>query len=66
VVSFQGRDMPTLDVDTLVETLRLEPHPEGGWYREVHRAPQTREQTRGPRAACTAIHNVLPGDSISA
>lgn len=58
--------MPSLNVDTLVEALRLEPHPEGGWYREVHRAAKTLELPRGPRAACTAVHYVLPGDSFSA
>lgn len=35
----------------LIETLRLVPHPEGGWYRETWRAPAA----EGERAAATAI-----------
>lgn len=39
----------------LIETLGLEPHPEGGWYRETWRGPP------GPdgRAVATAIHFLL-------
>lgn len=36
----------------LVERLRLAPHPEGGWYRELWRAPAA----AGERAAATSIH----------
>ena len=39
------------DAQRLIETLRLEPHPEGGWYRETWRAPAL----RGERASATAI-----------
>jgi predicted cupin superfamily sugar epimerase len=35
----------------LIETLALQPHPEGGWYRETWRA----EAAQGQRAAATAI-----------
>lgn len=35
----------------LIEALRLEPHPEGGWYRETWRA----EAPAGDRASATAI-----------
>jgi len=35
--------------------LGLEPHPEGGWYRETYRADWAVETARGTRAACTAI-----------
>ncbi len=38
-------------VKALIETLRLVPHPEGGWYRETWRAPAE----TGERAAATAI-----------
>jgi predicted cupin superfamily sugar epimerase len=38
-------------VKALIETLRLVPHPEGGWYRETWRAPAE----PGTRAAATAI-----------
>jgi len=38
-------------VKALIETLRLVPHPEGGWYRETWRAPAA----PGERAAATVI-----------
>jgi predicted cupin superfamily sugar epimerase len=43
------------DADGLIETLGLQPHPEGGWYRETWRGPA------GPdgRAVATAIHFLL-------
>jgi len=50
----------------LVERLRLQPHPEGGLYREVFRSERALDLPRGARAALTAIHFVLPARSISA
>lgn len=45
----------------LIETLQLQPHPEGGWYREVFRAPASVQpgDHRGPRAALTSIYFLL-------
>lgn len=39
----------------LIDRLRLEPHPEGGWYRETWRA----DAADGERAGATAIHFLL-------
>ena len=39
------------DAQTLIQHLRLAPHPEGGWYRETWRAAST----GGTRSAGTAI-----------
>jgi len=39
----------------LVATLGLEPHPEGGFFRETYRAAVCVETSRGTRAAATAI-----------
>lgn len=39
----------------IIDRLDLEPHPEGGWFRETWRA----EATAGARAAGTAIHFLL-------
>lgn len=50
---------------TLVETLRLAPHPEGGWYREIHRSPSTVETPRGKRSAITTIYYLLEADQLS-
>jgi predicted cupin superfamily sugar epimerase len=43
----------------LIARLKLEPHPEGGWYREVHRSAELLETARGPRAALTSIYFLL-------
>lgn len=39
---------------TIIKTLDLSPHPEGGWYRETWRAAG-----EGGRSAATAIHFLL-------
>ena len=39
---------------TLIEELRLSPHPEGGWYRELWRAPEA-----GERALASTIYFLL-------
>src|SRR5262245_16348776 len=49
----------------LVSQLGLEPHPEGGWYREVHRSSRIVETARGPRAALTSIHYLLERGQLS-
>lgn len=51
-------DSPTTAAE-LVARLRLEPHPEGGWYREVHRSREILQTSRGPRAALTSIYYLL-------
>lgn len=43
----------------LIERLQLAPHPEGGWYREVHRARESLATPRGARAAVTSIYFLL-------
>lgn len=46
----------------IVELLNLQPHPEGGWYRETWRAAAL----EGTRAAGTAIYYLLERGQISA
>lgn len=43
----------------IVAQLRLAPHPEGGWYREIHRSPTRLETRRGSRAVLTSIYYLL-------
>ena len=43
------------EVKRIIETLKLSPHPEGGWYRELWRAGAA----QGERAAATSIHFLL-------
>jgi uncharacterized protein len=54
-----------------IDHLNLEPHPEGGWYRQTYRAPLTLPHSAlpgyaGDRAASTAIYFLLAGDQFSA
>lgn len=51
----------------LIERLALAPHPEGGFYREHFRAPETVDPRdgRGARAALTAIHFLLAAGQVS-
>jgi predicted cupin superfamily sugar epimerase len=51
----------------LADLLQLEPHPEGGWYRETWRSPQHLTTADGrPRAAATLIHFLIPAGDASA
>jgi predicted cupin superfamily sugar epimerase len=52
----------------LIELLDLQPHPEGGWYREIHRATATVSpaDNRPPRSALTAIYFLLERGQFSA
>src|SRR5690242_16047142 len=54
-----------------IDQLRLEPHPEGGFFRQTYRAPLVIEQSalpstfRGPRSASTAIYFLPAGVEFS-
>jgi predicted cupin superfamily sugar epimerase len=48
-----------------IERLGLQPHPEGGWYREVHRAAARVQTQRGPRSALTTIYYLLEQGQLS-
>jgi hypothetical protein len=54
-----------MDAAEIVKHLRLERHPEGGWFRETYRARETTprealpERFRGPRAHATSILYLL-------
>lgn len=55
-----------------IEHLQLQPHPEGGWYRETYRAHETLAAAHlparygGERSVCTAIYFLLAAGQISA
>lgn len=60
-------DPRPLDADAVIRRLGLQPHPEGGYYRETFRSPQLLTLPDGRRrAASTAIHFLLPAGSRSA
>ncbi len=50
-----GLDGTGLTAGDLIAQLQLQPHPEGGHYRETNRASEQVNTPRGPRAASTAI-----------
>jgi uncharacterized protein len=52
--------------DEWVQALGLQPHPEGGYYREMYRATAQVETARGPRSAGTAIYYLLPRGTFAA
>jgi uncharacterized protein len=51
----------------LIEQLQLQPHPEGGYYREIHRSANQVEPVdgRGPRSGLTVIYYLLEADQVS-
>ena len=49
----------------LVHSLALQPHPEGGWFRETWRSDVTVATARGPRAAGTSIMYLLDAGAVS-
>lgn len=50
--------MSSVSAEDVVRLLKLQPHPEGGYYRETFRDPT---QVRNGRAASTAIYFLLVG-----
>lgn len=55
--------------EEIIAAYRLERHPEGGWFREVHRSPLPPGEIPGypgERAAFTAIYFLLTRDDFSA
>ncbi len=56
----------------LIARLKLQAHPEGGWYREWYRSPISIPgaflpgEFEGERSLATAIHYLLPAGSFSA
>jgi uncharacterized protein len=63
------RERPVVDsrAAELIERLHLQPHPEGGFYAEVHRATSVVDPLDGRprRAALTSIYFLLPASAIS-
>lgn len=50
----------------LIQDLKLQPHPEGGFYREIYRSPmQVRAEGRADHSAVTSIYFLLASSMIS-
>jgi len=60
--------MPSHDAKYWIEKLRLEPHPEGGYFRQTYKSNRviTHPQFPGARSASTAIYFLLEGKNFSA
>jgi hypothetical protein len=60
--------MPESRAQTLIRRLNLQPHPEGGWYREAFRSERMvrTEDGRPPRRALTTIDFLLEPGQFSA
>ena len=60
-----------MDAETIIARLGLQPHPEGGFYRETYRSPETIAAAALPpryghaRNLSTAIYYLLTPDSFS-
>ena len=50
-----------MDAGAIIAALGLQRHPEGGWYREIHRSPAA----AGERAAVTSIYYLLKASERS-
>lgn len=52
----------------LIDSLRLEPHPEGGWYRQIYKSEEkvTRHRDGAERTALTTIYFLLVAGTESA
>ncbi|NWF35299.1 cupin domain-containing protein [Mariprofundus sp. KV] len=61
-----------MDPHIWIETLGLQRHPEGGWYREIYRSASMIPQQGlpaafdGARSFCTSIYFLLSGEEFSA
>ncbi len=58
--------MTNIRTNGIIETLKLQKHPEGGWYSETYRSDESLKLTRGERSLATVIYFMLVNDEISA
>lgn len=59
--------MPTTDANYWINHLQLQPHPEGGYYKEIFRSANgvTRVGAIDTKQACTSIYYLLEGRDFS-
>jgi predicted cupin superfamily sugar epimerase len=54
------------EIDSLVDALDLQPHPEGGFYREMYRSPAfVKDLDQVEKSAFTSIYYLLSGSDFS-
>ncbi|MEJ0038896.1 MAG: cupin domain-containing protein [Gammaproteobacteria bacterium] len=54
-----------MNAQALIKKLQLQPHPEGGWFREIHRSVDQVTTPRGARSALTTIYYLLERNQLS-
>ena len=55
------------EINAVIDSLELEPHPEGGFYREMHRASSLVKEANGSsKNAYSSIYYLLSGRDFSA
>jgi predicted cupin superfamily sugar epimerase len=55
------------DINAVIDALQLEPHPEGGFYKEMHRASSLVTEANGnSKNAYSSIYYLLSGHDFSA
>ena len=70
-MGFRGIMRPPMTADQLIKSLRLTPHPEGGFFRETYRAAETIARDAlpngfgGDRVFSTSIYYLLQARQIS-
>lgn len=66
-ISNKIANMQEQDASFWIKQLNLEPHPEGGYYKEVFRSGQevSRSGSNATRQACTSIYYLLEGEDYS-
>ena len=52
--------------DDIIKKFRLQPHPEGGYFREVYRSKELFQVKNRERNISTAIYYLLEGNDFSA
>lgn len=65
-VTSAGAASPRSEAQALIDTLGLQPHPEGGHFREVFRSTTPITHNGGPRSAATSIYYLLAEEAFSA
>jgi predicted cupin superfamily sugar epimerase len=55
-----------MDADEIIRLLELEPHPEGGAFRETYRSRERAATARGERSVSTAIYFLIRKGTFSA
>lgn len=55
------------DFHTIIDSLQLQPHPEGGFYKEIYRSENIVSESTSTRdkSACTSIYFLLAGHDFS-